>query len=86
MESIRIHNPDSEGVGELVTRGRNVCMGYIWDEEKTRQNREVIQRSYRGHTEVIQRSCRGHAEVIQRSYRGQTDVIQTSFRGHSEVI
>jgi hypothetical protein len=30
-------NPDSAGVGELVTRGRNVCMGYIWDEEKTRQ-------------------------------------------------
>jgi hypothetical protein len=33
----RIFNPDREGVGELVTRGRNVCMGYIWDEEKTRQ-------------------------------------------------
>jgi hypothetical protein len=37
MTICRIKNPDSEGVGELVTRGRNVCMGYIWDEEKTRQ-------------------------------------------------
>ena len=74
MESIRIHNPDSEGVGELVTRGRNVCMGYIWDEEKTRQDR--------GHTEVIQRSSRGQTEVKQRSYRGHTDVIQRSYRGH----
>ncbi len=34
---LRIFNPDASGVGELVTRGRNVCMGYIWDEEKTRQ-------------------------------------------------
>jgi hypothetical protein len=38
----RIFNPDASGVGELVTRGRNVCMGYIWDEEKTRQERTTF--------------------------------------------
>lgn len=27
--------PEEEG--ELVTRGRNCCMGYLWDEEKTRE-------------------------------------------------
>ena len=32
-----IMNPDSDGVGEIVTRGRNVFMGYLWDEEKTRE-------------------------------------------------
>ena len=32
-----INNPDGEGVGEIVTRGRNVFMGYLWDEEKTRE-------------------------------------------------
>ena len=31
-----IFNPNEEGVGEIVTRGRNVFMGYLWDEEKTR--------------------------------------------------
>ena len=23
------------GEGEILTRGRNVCMGYLWDQEKT---------------------------------------------------
>lgn len=32
-----ILNPNSDGVGEIITRGRNVFMGYIWDEEKTRE-------------------------------------------------
>ena len=32
-----INNPDEDGVGEIVTRGRNVFMGYLWDEEKTRE-------------------------------------------------
>jgi len=32
-----INNPDEEGVGEIVTRGRNVFMGYLWDEEKTKE-------------------------------------------------
>ena len=32
-----INNPDEKGVGEIVTRGRNVFMGYLWDEEKTRE-------------------------------------------------
>ena len=68
-------------------------MGYIWDEEKTRQDREVIQRSYRGqaevsrgHTEVKQRSNTGQTEVKQRSCRGHAEVMQRSYRGHTEVI
>ena len=28
--------PDKDGIGEICTRGRNVCMGYLWDEEKTK--------------------------------------------------
>ena len=32
-----IADPDEEGVGEIVTRGRHMCLGYIWEEEKTRQ-------------------------------------------------
>jgi len=32
-----ILDPDENGVGEIVTRGRQVSMGYLWDEEKTRQ-------------------------------------------------
>jgi len=31
----KILNPDENGVGEIATRGRNVCMGYLWDEQKT---------------------------------------------------
>merc|ERR1740131_560184 len=31
-----ILHPDQDGVGEIVTRGRQVCLGYLWDEEKTR--------------------------------------------------
>ena len=33
---VNIHNPDPDrGLGEIVTRGRNCCMGYLWDEAKT---------------------------------------------------
>ena len=32
-----VANPDENGKGEIVTRGRHVCLGYIWDEEKTRE-------------------------------------------------
>jgi len=31
----RIYQPDENGVGEIVTRGRNVFCGYLWDEAKT---------------------------------------------------
>lgn len=32
---IKILNPDKDGIGEMVNKGRNVFMGYIGDEEKT---------------------------------------------------
>ena len=33
---IEVQNPDPDrGLGEIVTRGRNACMGYLWDEAKT---------------------------------------------------
>ena len=32
-----IMNPDKDGVGEIVTRGRNVFMGYLWDDDKTKE-------------------------------------------------
>lgn len=30
-------NPDSKGIGEVVTRGRHICLGYIWEEDKTNE-------------------------------------------------
>jgi len=30
-----VMHPDQKGVGEVVTRGRHVCLGYIWEEDKT---------------------------------------------------
>merc|ERR1719210_498188 len=32
---VHVLNPDETGLGEIATRGRNACMGYIWDEKKT---------------------------------------------------
>jgi len=33
---VEVQNPDPDrGLGEIVTRGRNACMGYLWDEAKT---------------------------------------------------
>ena len=33
---MEIQNPDPDrGLGEIVTKGRNACMGYLWDEGKT---------------------------------------------------
>ena len=32
---VHVLNPDQTGLGEIATRGRNACMGYIWDEKKT---------------------------------------------------
>jgi len=35
---MKIMNPDPDrGLGEIVTRGRNCCMGYLWDEAKTKE-------------------------------------------------
>jgi len=34
---IKILDPDENGIGEIVTRGRNVFMGYLWDEKKTKE-------------------------------------------------
>ena len=31
----KILDPDSDGQGEICTVGRNIFMGYIWEEEKT---------------------------------------------------
>jgi long-chain acyl-CoA synthetase len=34
--TIEIQDPDPDrGLGEIVTKGRNCCMGYLWDEKKT---------------------------------------------------
>jgi len=33
----KIMNPNEKGVGEICTRGRNVFMGYLWDENKTNE-------------------------------------------------
>jgi len=32
-----ILDPDSDGVGEIITRGRQICLGYLWDEKGTRE-------------------------------------------------
>lgn len=35
---LTIMNPDpATGLGEICTRGRNCCMGYLWDEQKTKE-------------------------------------------------
>jgi long-chain-fatty-acid--CoA ligase ACSBG len=34
--TIELHDQDPDsGLGEIVTKGRNCCMGYLWDEKKT---------------------------------------------------
>ena len=38
MSSVNIidgHKNKYQGVGEIVTRGRNNCMGYLWDQANT---------------------------------------------------
>ena len=32
---VDILDPDETGLGEIATKGRNACMGYIWEEKKT---------------------------------------------------
>jgi len=32
---VDILDPDETGLGEIATRGRNCCMGYLWEEGKT---------------------------------------------------
>jgi len=34
---VDILDPDETGLGEIATRGRNACMGYIWEEKKTQE-------------------------------------------------
>ncbi len=34
----RINNPDSDGIGEILLCGKNICAGYYKDEEATRQS------------------------------------------------
>ena len=34
---IKIFNPDENGEGEICFRGRDVFMGYLRDEERTKQ-------------------------------------------------
>ena len=33
----KLLNPDANGEGEVATYGRNVFMGYIWEEKKTKE-------------------------------------------------
>ena len=33
----KLLNPDANGDGEVATYGRNVFMGYIWEEKKTKE-------------------------------------------------
>ena len=33
----RIHNPDLDGYGDICLRGRSVMMGYLDEEEKTKE-------------------------------------------------
>eukprot|EP00088_Acartia_fossae_P068053 TRINITY_DN8561_c0_g1_i2.p1 TRINITY_DN8561_c0_g1~~TRINITY_DN8561_c0_g1_i2.p1 ORF type:complete len:693 (-),score=116.94 TRINITY_DN8561_c0_g1_i2:294-2372(-) len=32
---LKIGNPDATGEGEIMLRGRGVCMGYLWEQQKT---------------------------------------------------
>jgi len=34
---IKIDKPDHNGQGEICTRGRNCCLGYMWDDTKTQE-------------------------------------------------
>jgi len=34
---VKIDKPDETGKGEICTRGRNGCIGYLWDEKKTKE-------------------------------------------------
>lgn len=35
MWEVKLDNMDEKGLGEICTRGRNACIGYLWDEAKT---------------------------------------------------
>ena len=36
-QEIKIDNPDKDGIGEIVAKGKNVMLGYYNDEEKTKE-------------------------------------------------
>ncbi|EGD73701.1 AMP dependent ligase [Salpingoeca rosetta] len=35
---LKIHEPDQDGNGEICFRGRHICKGYMYNEEKTRES------------------------------------------------
>ncbi len=35
--SMKIGDPSPDGEGEVLIRGRSTFMGYLWDEQKTRE-------------------------------------------------
>jgi len=38
---MKIHNPDENGVGEICMRGRNMMMGYLKNEQATRDTKDI---------------------------------------------
>ena len=36
-QELKIENPDKDGIGEIVAKGKNIMLGYYNDEEKTKE-------------------------------------------------
>ena len=34
---VKIKDPDAKGLGEIVTNGRHMSLGYLWEEDKTNE-------------------------------------------------
>ncbi len=60
---IKIHNPDSFGVGEIIVRGENITPGYRGNEEKTA---ELIRDGWL-HTGDLGKIVRGHLYITGRA-------------------